>query len=142
MRPELIETFKDYPKMREVFHPSENPYIKSQIKKATKLLIEERQQQIKVPFERKKNRKKYELFLLQNGLCAYCDKPLLTYIDCTFDHIKPRSKGGKDSRENLTVVCRSCNQLKANTDSYDEAVAHALSRIEFFKRLKDRGYLK
>jgi len=32
--------------------------------------------------------------------------------DLTVDHIVPRSRGGSDTRENLAVLCRSCNGAK------------------------------
>ena len=43
-------------------------------------------------------------------ICAYCgvevDVPHL-------DHILPRSRGGKNTLENLTVACVPCNQSKS-----------------------------
>lgn len=32
----------------------------------------------------------------------------------TIDHIKPRSKGGTNTKENLRWVCFECNQIKAD----------------------------
>jgi 5-methylcytosine-specific restriction endonuclease McrA len=32
----------------------------------------------------------------------------------TIDHILPRSKGGKDTLENLQPMCSSCNAKKAD----------------------------
>jgi HNH endonuclease len=33
----------------------------------------------------------------------------------TFDHIKPVSKGGETTFENLCLACRSCNEFKSDS---------------------------
>lgn len=48
------------------------------------------------------------VFTRDGGACVYCgsaDHP-------TLDHIVPRSRGGLDKPENLTLACRSCNSKK------------------------------
>ena len=45
-----------------------------------------------------------------NYQCAYCGK----YRDLTIDHIKPKSKGGKDTWENLISACFKCNSRKGD----------------------------
>jgi 5-methylcytosine-specific restriction endonuclease McrA len=45
--------------------------------------------------------------------CAYCDQK---DVPLEIDHIHPRSKGGSDRASNLTLACRSCNQIKGNRD--------------------------
>jgi 5-methylcytosine-specific restriction endonuclease McrA len=42
--------------------------------------------------------------------CAGCGSK----EDLTLDHIVPRSKGGPDGKANLRVLCRPCNEAKAN----------------------------
>jgi len=42
--------------------------------------------------------------------CQYCGKK----SDLTIDHILPRSRGGKDTWENLTTACEKCNVKKGN----------------------------
>lgn len=41
--------------------------------------------------------------------CAYCGKSATT-----IDHVQPRSRGGKDSWENLVACCLRCNNLKGD----------------------------
>jgi len=45
--------------------------------------------------------------------CQYCGKHL-GKKEYTVDHIIPRSKGGKNTWENLVASCRKCNFKKAN----------------------------
>jgi len=52
------------------------------------------------------------------GRCALCgatNKERLLDVD----HIKPRSKGGKNEYENLQVLCSKCNRSKGNKDDTD-----------------------
>ncbi|WP_378145399.1 HNH endonuclease [Cnuibacter sp. UC19_7] len=41
--------------------------------------------------------------------CAYCGASA-----STIDHVHPRSRGGKDSWENLVACCLRCNNIKGN----------------------------
>ena len=38
------------------------------------------------------------------------------YYPLTIDHIIPKSKGGKDTLENLRPMCRDCNRRRGNKD--------------------------
>lgn len=51
--------------------------------------------------------------------CQYCG----TKSDLTLDHVLPRSRGGKDSWENLVTACNQCNVKKGNRTP-DEASMH------------------
>lgn len=42
--------------------------------------------------------------------CQYCGSTQ----DLTIDHIVPRSRGGKDTWENLVTACNHCNHKKGN----------------------------
>ena len=53
--------------------------------------------------------------------CFYCGVVLVFTRDLplppnlkTNDHIYPRSKGGKDGKENIVPACLACNQAKAS----------------------------
>lgn len=45
--------------------------------------------------------------------CMYCGARK-TGTDLTLDHVDPRSKGGKNSWENLVSACKPCNHRKAD----------------------------
>jgi 5-methylcytosine-specific restriction endonuclease McrA len=42
--------------------------------------------------------------------CLYCGKN----HDLTLDHVKPRSRGGKSSWDNLATACKRCNAYKGD----------------------------
>lgn len=44
-----------------------------------------------------------------NARCGYCGNSATT-----IDHVMPRSRGGKDSWENLVACCLRCNNLKGD----------------------------
>lgn len=46
-----------------------------------------------------------------NYECAYCSK---TDVPLEVEHIVPKSRGGSDRVDNLTISCRECNQKKGN----------------------------
>lgn len=53
------------------------------------------------------------VYVLYRGRCAYCGDPVQTQ-EMTFDHILPKSRGGKTIYPNLAVACAECNVKKAN----------------------------
>jgi len=44
-----------------------------------------------------------------NHRCGYCGKAATT-----IDHVQPRSRGGKDTWENLVACCLRCNNMKGD----------------------------
>ena len=40
--------------------------------------------------------------------CVYCGSS----ENLTVDHVRPKSKGGTDTADNLVTACRPCNQAK------------------------------
>ena len=64
---------------------------------------------IKIPHtEIPLNRK--NIFYRDNFSCQYCDKK----VDLTIDHVLPRSRGGKDTWDNMVTACLRCNVLKGS----------------------------
>jgi 5-methylcytosine-specific restriction endonuclease McrA len=53
------------------------------------------------------------IFLRDNYSCAYCEKQL-EQGELSVDHVLPKSRGGKETWENLVTSCKTCNCLKGD----------------------------
>lgn len=51
---------------------------------------------------------RFNLFLRDQFTCQYCGSP----HELTFDHVIPRSQGGRTSWTNITAACSPCNLQK------------------------------
>lgn len=51
------------------------------------------------------------LYPVSCGLCTYCLQPI-TYQKSVLEHMLPRSRGGTDDEENLTISCKDCDVAK------------------------------
>lgn len=60
-----------------------------------------------------KQNKKRQLANVHGSKCCWCDKPL-TKKEQTLEHIKPRSRKGSNSIDNLRLACFSCNNSRGN----------------------------
>ncbi len=69
------------------------------------------------------------VFLRDRFTCQYCLTRLPTE-DLTFDHVRPRSRGGATSWDNIVTACQTCNRAKANRllSETDLRLAHKPSR--------------
>ncbi len=85
---------------------------------------------------------RYRVLKESDGRCSLCgttkkERPL------DVDHIKPRSKGGKNVYENLQVLCSKCNRSKGNkddTDFRDDVVDAEPDCIFCHHNIKERVY--
>jgi 5-methylcytosine-specific restriction endonuclease McrA len=53
------------------------------------------------------------IYARDNHRCQYCGVKCPLH-ELTYDHVVPRSKGGRTSWENITTCCYACNARKAN----------------------------
>ena len=53
---------------------------------------------------------RFNVFLRDHFTCQYCDST--SHNDLTFDHLIPRSKGGKTTWGNIVTACSACNLKK------------------------------
>lgn len=67
-------------------------------------------------FKRHKRRMKFSkqhVFARDRWKCQYCGQQR-AINELTYDHVVPRSRGGKTCWENIVTACRACNGKKAN----------------------------
>jgi len=66
-----------------------------------------------IPISKQPTFTRFNLFLRDQFKCQYCGNNFNTkYL--TFDHIIPKSKGGKTKWENVVAACSKCNLKKSN----------------------------
>jgi len=53
------------------------------------------------------------IFERDRNTCQYCGRRF-SKVDLTIDHVIPRSRGGRDTWENLVLACMKCNVRKGN----------------------------
>lgn len=58
------------------------------------------------------------LFSRDKGRCQYCNRRL-TRPEATWDHVIPRSLGGKTRWDNIVLACLACNQRKGGCTPED-----------------------
>ena len=56
---------------------------------------------------------RYNVFLRDEWRCQYCSRKART-SELTFDHVIPKSRGGKTSWPNIVTACRTCNIAKGH----------------------------
>lgn len=61
-----------------------------------------------IPQDRPPAFTRFNLFLRDSFTCQYCGRA----EDLTFDHIIPRSRGGRTTWENIVTACAPCNLTK------------------------------
>jgi len=66
-----------------------------------------------VPMSRDPAFTRFNVFLRDGWKCQYCRDTFKTK-ELTFDHVIPRSKGGKTSWDNIVTACQCCNRRKGN----------------------------
>ena len=64
-----------------------------------------------------------DLYTKQNGICKLCLEQYDSHV-MEVDHKVASSKGGRDNKENLQLLCTRCNKVKGNL-SMPEAIAKA-----------------
>lgn len=77
------------------------------------------------------------VFESANGICEYCISQVRLSSDpFEVEHIRPRSKGGKTTIENLALSCRGCNGYKANRTKAKDPMTQKI--VSLFNPRKQR----
>ena len=76
---------------------------------------------------------RFNVFLRDRFTCQYCGDRFPTQ-DLTFDHVMPRSKGGKTTWDNVVAACARCNLVKG------DRTPHAASMLPLVRPLQPTTY--
>jgi 5-methylcytosine-specific restriction endonuclease McrA len=66
-----------------------------------------------IPLARRPAFTRFNVFLRDRFCCQYCGDHYLA-PELTFDHVVPRSRGGRTTWTNVVTACQDCNLLKGN----------------------------
>jgi 5-methylcytosine-specific restriction endonuclease McrA len=66
-----------------------------------------------IPQARRPAFTRFNVFLRDRFCCQYCGEHLPTH-ELTFDHLVPRSRGGRTCWENVVTACQVCNLVKGS----------------------------
>ncbi len=66
-----------------------------------------------IPAVRRPAFTRFNVFLRDRFACQYCGNGFAAN-NLTFDHVVPRSRGGRTTWENVVTACADCNMLKSN----------------------------
>ena len=66
-----------------------------------------------IPLTKRPAFTRFNVFLRDRFSCQYCGLRFETR-ELTFDHVIPRSRGGRASWTNVVTACRSCNMAKGD----------------------------
>lgn len=79
----------------------------------------------------KKRRIKLDLYSV-DPYCYWCEKRFMSFREATLEHIFPKSKGGKNTKGNLTLACKACNLKKGNRiiSKYDQELEEAQKLVK------------
>ncbi|MCY3981860.1 MAG: HNH endonuclease [Alphaproteobacteria bacterium] len=64
---------------------------------------------------------RFNVFLRDRFACQYCGKRLPPE-DLTFDHVVPRSRGGRTTWTNVVTACGRCNRAKGDRMLHDSGM--------------------
>ncbi len=82
---------------------------------------------------------RFNVFLRDRFTCQYCSHRFPTH-DLTFDHVVPRSRGGRTTWENVVTACGACNLRKGNRMPRDIGmIPHIAPRQPTAYDLQDAG---
>ena len=81
-----------------------------------------------IPLARRPAFTRFNVFLRDRFCCQYCGDHYVA-PELTFDHVVPRSRGGRTTWINVVTACQGCNLLKGNRLPH-EARMHPRRRPE------------
>ena len=92
-----------------------------------------------IPAARRPAFTRFNVFLRDRFSCQYCGEPYPSH-DLTFDHVVPRSRGGRTTWENIVTACARCNLTKGGRTPHEAHMhPHHKPRRPTAFELQERG---
>jgi 5-methylcytosine-specific restriction endonuclease McrA len=87
---------------------------------------------------------RYNIYLRDLFTCQYCAQEFPAEM-LTFDHVIPRSRGGRTTWENVVAACAQCNHVKGSRTPREAAMPllqdpHRPTKSELNRRAPDLRY--
>lgn len=83
----------------------------------------------------KSGSKRLSIYRRDNFHCMYCGKRITDLSKLTLDHIYPKSRGGKNTPDNLVTSCKPCNHTKGDRTPEEAKMPLLVSRKSLKVRL-------
>lgn len=93
----------------EVIEYDKKKPINTEVKSFKRPLIIRLMRYVSIPFKRVPLTRQ-NIFRRDGHVCGYCESKK----DLTIDHVFPKSRGGKNTWDNLVTCCKKCNAKKDN----------------------------
>ena len=92
-----------------------------------------------IPSNRRPAFTRFNVFLRDKFTCQYCGAPG-SAGELTFDHVIPRSRGGRTQWENIVTACAPCNLRKGNRVPKESGIRpRRMPRVPTNHYLQDNG---
>lgn len=113
-----IEIDKEWKRMLDKRYRKKYPYRKKEsnrkwYSKYGKRCREDNRSRIRNNAKQSRLRLRFLLLERDNFTCQYCGRKS-PFVELQIDHIKPKSKGGLNKKENYITSCRDCNLGKGD----------------------------
>jgi 5-methylcytosine-specific restriction endonuclease McrA len=109
---EIVETVKD-----DVIHTATSSMLRPSVIRLLRYVV--------YPY-RKITLTRQNVFKRDGNACVYCGSKK----DLTLDHVIPKSRGGRDSWENLVTCCQKCNAKKADRTPIEAGMNwHGIAKV-------------
>lgn len=112
---------------KEVLHGVHKTYWQKAYKKLSAKMstlyssLKRRSEQYDVLFDISRDEIRQMFIDIYGAQCKYCEK-VLNFRTIACDHIIPLVKGGITTKENLQLICKSCNTRKGPLDEGDFSI--------------------
>jgi len=91
-----------------------------------------------IPLSRRPAFTRFNVFLRDRFVCQYCAGPRPA-AELTFDHVVPRSRGGRTTWDNVVTACGVCNLRKGNKLSAETGMHPRRKPVEPTNHLLQRN---